>query len=47
MILRRLTRHVKDQNWFAEGLDFVIVVPTAFQHIRRRQEQGRTDDRAD
>jgi len=26
MILRRLTMHVKDQNWFAVGLDFVIVV---------------------
>ncbi|MBU1210882.1 MAG: hypothetical protein KJ587_06380 [Alphaproteobacteria bacterium] len=26
MILRRLTKHVKDQNWFAVGLDFVIVV---------------------
>lgn len=26
MILRRLTKHVKDQNWFAVTLDFVIVV---------------------
>jgi hypothetical protein len=26
MILRRLTKHVKDQNWFAVGLDFFIVV---------------------
>jgi hypothetical protein len=26
MILRRLTKHVKEQNWFAVGLDFVIVV---------------------
>jgi len=26
MILRRITQHVKDQNWFAVGLDFVIVV---------------------
>ena len=26
MILRRLTQHVKDQNWFAVGLDFFIVV---------------------
>ena len=47
MILRRLTKHVKDQNWFAVGLVSVIAVPTAFQHTRRRQEQGRTDDRAD
>ncbi len=26
MILRRLTKHVKTQNWFAVGLDFLIVV---------------------
>ena len=26
MILRRITQHVKDQNWFAVALDFVIVV---------------------
>ncbi|PHS76511.1 MAG: hypothetical protein COB56_06660 [Robiginitomaculum sp.] len=26
MILRSLTKHVKDQNWFAVGLDFFIVV---------------------
>ena len=26
MILRRITKHVRDQNWFAVALDFVIVV---------------------
>ena len=26
MILRRITKHVKDQNWFAVGLDFLIVI---------------------
>lgn len=26
MFLRRITRHVKDQNWFAVALDFIIVV---------------------
>lgn len=26
MLLRRITQHVKDQNWFAVVLDFVIVV---------------------
>lgn len=26
MLLRRLMQHVRDQNWFAVGLDFVIVV---------------------
>ena len=26
MILRRITKHVREQDWFAVGLDFVIVV---------------------
>lgn len=26
MLLRSITQHVKDQNWFAVGIDFVIVV---------------------
>ena len=26
MLLRRITQHVKDQNWFAVAVDFVIVV---------------------
>lgn len=26
MILRRITKHVKEQNWFAVGVDFLIVV---------------------
>ena len=26
MILRRITQHIKDQNWFAVALDFIIVV---------------------
>ena len=30
MILRRITQHVKDQNWFAVGLDFFIVVVGVF-----------------
>lgn len=30
MILRSLTKHVKDQNWFAVGLDFFIVVVGVF-----------------
>lgn len=30
MILRRITQHVKDQNWFAVGLDFFIVVIGVF-----------------
>lgn len=30
MLLRRITKHVKAQNWFAVGLDFVIVVLGVF-----------------
>ena len=30
MILRRVTKHVKDQNWFAVGIDFFIVVIGVF-----------------
>jgi len=26
VILRSITRHVRDQNWFAVGIDFLIVV---------------------
>ncbi len=34
MILRRLTEHVKAQNWFAVALDFVIVVAGVFIGIQ-------------
>ena len=30
MLLRRVTRHVQDQNWFAVGIDFLIVVIGVF-----------------
>jgi len=30
MLLRRVTKHVKDQNWFAVGIDFIIVVVGVF-----------------
>lgn len=34
MILRSLTRHVREQNWFAVGLDFLIVVIGVFIGIQ-------------
>ncbi len=34
MILRRLTEHVKAQNWFAVAIDFVIVVAGVFVGIQ-------------
>ncbi|MEM6412399.1 MAG: DUF6090 family protein [Pseudomonadota bacterium] len=44
MILRRITQHVKDQNWTAVGLDFVIVVVGVFIGI---QVANWNDDRTD
>jgi hypothetical protein len=34
MLLRRITQHIKDQNWFAVGIDFVIVVVGVFIGIQ-------------
>lgn len=34
MILRRITEHVKAQNWFAVGIDFVIVIVGVFIGIQ-------------
>ena len=34
MILRRITQHVKDQNWAAIAIDFVIVVTGVFLGIQ-------------
>lgn len=44
MILRRLTEHLRDQNWFAVGIDFVIVVIGVFIGI---QVANWNDDRLD
>ncbi len=34
MLLRRITEHVKAQNWFAVGLDFLIVVMGVFMGLQ-------------
>lgn len=34
MLLRRITKHVKEQNWFAVGIDFFIVVIGVFIGIQ-------------
>jgi hypothetical protein len=44
MILRRVTEHVKAQNWFAVGIDFIIVVVGVFIGI---QVANWNDERAD
>jgi len=49
MLLRRITKHVKDQNWFAVGLDFLIVVVGVFIGLQvanwneTRQDQIKED----
>ncbi|NNC98553.1 MAG: hypothetical protein HKN85_00060 [Gammaproteobacteria bacterium] len=43
MLLRRLSQHVKDQNWFAIFLDFFIVVAgilIAFQVTNWSEARG-------
>ncbi len=37
MILRRITKNIKDQNWFAVGLDFFIVVFGVFVGLQVQQ----------
>lgn len=34
MILRSVMRHVRDQNWLAVGIDFVIVVVWVFIDVQ-------------
>jgi hypothetical protein len=47
VILRRLTEHVKTQNWFAVALDFVIVVLGVFVGIQvANWNEARQADRA-
>lgn len=45
MILRRLTKNVKDQNWFAVGLDFCIVVARVFVGRQAQQWAAYRDQR--
>lgn len=47
MILRRITKHVKDQNWFAVGLDFFIVVIGVFIGLQVSNWNDARQDRAD
>lgn len=47
MLLRRITQHVKNQNWFAVGLDFVIVVVGVFIGIQVSNWNDAQNRRAD
>lgn len=46
MILRRITQHVKDQNWTAVSLDFFIVVVGVFMGIQLGNWNDARGDRA-
>lgn len=45
MLLRRVTKHVKDQNWFAVGIDFVIVVIGVFIGLQVQDLYNNSGDR--
>jgi len=48
MILRSVTQHVKDQNWFAVGIDFFIVVIGVFIGLQvSNWNDTRSDARAE
>lgn len=47
MLLRRITKHVKEQNWFAVALDFVIVVVGVFIGLQVSNWSASRTDRAD
>ncbi|NKI36383.1 hypothetical protein HFP89_14525 [Wenzhouxiangella sp. XN79A] len=47
MILRSITRHVREQNWFAVGLDFLIVVVGVFIGIQVANWNAERADRVE
>jgi len=47
MILRRVMKHVQDQNWFAVGIDFLIVVTGVFIGIQVATWNGERLDRVE
>ena len=49
MIFRRISKHVRDQNWFAVAIDFVIVVAGVFvaTQVTNWNDARRTAERAE
>lgn len=45
MVLRRLTQHVKEQNWIAVGIDFAIVVIGVYMGLQVQQWSETRGDR--
>lgn len=46
MLLRRITRHIKEQNWFAVGMDFFIVVLGVFMGLQAQSWSERQGERS-
>jgi len=46
MLLRRVMKHVRDQNWLAVGIDFLIVVTGVFIGIQVANWNNERSDRA-
>lgn len=46
MLLRRITKHIQEQNWFAVGVDFFIVVVGVFVGLQVQQWSAQRADRA-
>lgn len=44
MLLRRFTKHVSDQNWFAVGLDVVVVIAGIFLGLQISDWKSKQDD---
>jgi hypothetical protein len=47
MLLRSVTQHIKDQNWFAVFVDFIIVVVGVFMGIQVQEWNENLNDKAD
>lgn len=47
MILRRFMQHVKQQNWFAVGLDVVVVIVGIFLGLQVQEWNQKRTDRAE
>lgn len=47
MLLRRFAKHVKDQNWFAVGLDVIVVIVGIFLGMQFTEWNDRMKDRDD
>ncbi len=44
MILRRFTKHIKEQNWFAVGLDVIVVIVGIFLGMQVTNWQAERND---